>query len=232
MKIDKIYVINLEHRKDRKKQIMEELEKMKVEDLGKVEIFRGIVPSDEILNKWNPNYIKPLPDWVKQAKLNENKYRIGALGCLLSHFTIIQKALANNYSNILIFEDDAEFREKEKSLPEILKKYDNFFDKIVKEYGIFYLGGNNAEFGMRKIIDNIYLTYGTYTTSSYIISKDAMKFVVEKLPGYSKEIDKFYQEVIQKRNFCFTLHPPLIIQRKSHSDITNKEVDYDLNRLK
>ena len=43
MKIDKIYVINLEHRKDRKKEIMEELSKMKVDDLGKVEIFRGIV---------------------------------------------------------------------------------------------------------------------------------------------------------------------------------------------
>ena len=42
MKIDKIYVINLEHRKDRKKEIMEELSNMKVDDLGKVEIFRGI----------------------------------------------------------------------------------------------------------------------------------------------------------------------------------------------
>ena len=214
MKIDKIYVINLEHRKDRKKEIMEELSKMKVDDLGKVEIFRGIVPNEEILNKWNPNFIKPLPDWAKAANLNEKKYRIGALGCLLSHFTIIQKAIANGYENILIFEDDAEFKEKDKSLPEILKKYDTFFDKIVKEYGIFYLGGNNAEHGMRKIIDNIYLTFGTYTTSSYIISRDCMEFVSENLTGYSKEIDKFYQEIVQKKKYCFTLHPPLIVQRK------------------
>lgn len=232
MKIDKIYVINLEHRKDRKKQIMEELSKMKVDDLGKVEIFRGIVPNEEILNKWNPNFIKPLPDWAKNQNLNEKKYRIGALGCLLSHFTIIQKAIANDYDNILIFEDDALFKEKDKSLPEILKKYDTFFDKIVKEYGIFYLGGNNSEFGMRKIIDNIYLTYGTYTTSSYIISKDCMKFVIDNLTGYPKEIDKFYQEIVQKKKYCFTLHPPLIIQRMSHSDITDKEVNYNLNILK
>ena len=232
MKIDKIYVINLEHRKDRKKEIMEELTKMKVDDLGKVEIFRGIVPNDEILNKWNPNFIKPLPDWAKAANLNEKKYRIGALGCLLSHFTIIQKAIANDYENILIFEDDAVFKEKDKCLPEILARYDTFFDKIVKEYGIFYLGGNNAEYGMRKIIDNIYLTYGTYTTSSYIISKECMKFVIDNLTGYSKEIDKFYQEIVQKKKYCFTLHPPLIVQRKSYSDITDKEVDYNLNTLK
>ena len=58
-----------------------------------------------------------------KTNLNEKKYRIGALGCLLSHFTIIQKALANEYDNILIFEDDAEFREKNKKLPEILNKY-------------------------------------------------------------------------------------------------------------
>jgi hypothetical protein len=52
MKIDKIYVINLEHRKDRKKEIMEELSKMKVDDLGKVEIFRGIVPNEEMESKF------------------------------------------------------------------------------------------------------------------------------------------------------------------------------------
>jgi len=232
MKIDKIYVINLEHRKDRKKEIMEELSKMKVDDLGKVEIFRGIVPNEEILNKWNPNFVKPLPDWTKKQNLNEKKYRIGALGCLLSHFTIIQKAYANDYDNILIFEDDALFKKKDKSLPEILKKYDIFFDKIVKEYGIFYLGGNNSEFGMRKIIDNIYLTYGTYTTSSYIISKDCMKFVIDNLTGYPKEIDKFYQEIVQKKKYCFTIHPPIVVQRESHSDITDKQVNYDLNTLK
>jgi GR25 family glycosyltransferase involved in LPS biosynthesis len=158
--------------------------------------------------------------------------KIGALGCLLSHFTIIQKAYANDYDNILIFEDDALFKKKDKSLPEILKKYDTFFDKIVKEYGIFYLGGNNSEFGMRKIIDNIYLTYGTYTTSSYIISKDCMKFVIDNLTGYPKEIDKFYQEIVQKKKYCFTIHPPIVVQRESHSDITDKQVNYDLNTLK
>ncbi len=73
MKIDKIYVINLEHRKDRKKEIMEELSKMKVDDLGKVEIFRGIVPNEEILNKWNPNFVKPLPDWAKKTEFKWKK---------------------------------------------------------------------------------------------------------------------------------------------------------------
>ena len=168
----------------------------------------------------------------KKTEFKWKKYRIGALGCLLSHFTIIQKAYANDYDNILIFEDDALFKMKDKSLPEILKRYDTFFDKIVKEYGIFYLGGNNSEYGMRRIIDNIYLTFGTYTTSSYIISKDCMKFVIDNLTGYPKEIDKFYQEIVQKKKYCFTIHPAIVVQRESHSDITDKQVNYDLNTLK
>ena len=232
MKIDKIYVINLETRIDRKEEMLEELKKMKINDLGEVEFFNGIIPTEEILNTWNSNYINPLPQFVINSNIDEKKYRLGCLGCLLSHFTIIQKAYSLNYENIIIFEDDALFEENDKSLEEILKIYNIFFDKIVKEFGIFYLGGNHKSINLKHIIDNLYLTDGTLCTHSYIINREGMKFVIDNLTGYSKEIDVFYRECLQKNKFCYTIHPPLFSQRKSFSNILNNEIKYNLNTLK
>ena len=223
MKIDKIYVLNLEHRTDRKKEIIKELSKV---DASNVEIFKAIKPQPDLVNYWNKDYLKEMPGWYTG---NSDTYRIGALGCLLTHITIMKKALDFGYENILILEDDTEFVTNEK-LDNIIKKYSKFLDNI--DFGIFYLSGNNAKAGIKKIIDNIYLTFATYTTGSYIINKKTMKFIIDNINGYPKEIDKFYQEVIQNKFNCFVCHPPLTRQRSSFSDIVNKEVNYDLNKLK
>jgi glycosyl transferase family 25 len=232
MKIDKIFIINLENRTDRKAEVLNEMIKMKANDLCEIEVFKAIRPNNELLEKWNPNFLDPMPQWAIQKNINPNIYKIGALGCLLSHLTIIQKSLSLGYENILIFEDDAEFLSSKKDLKYIINKYGNFILKFLNNFGIFYLGGNNSRLGMRHLIENIYLTYGTFTTSSYIINKKCMQFIVDKIIGYPKEIDKFYCELIQPNFQCITLHPPIVTQRKSYSDILNQETDYDLKTLK
>ena len=85
MKLDKIYVINLEYRKDRKTQILNELKKV---DASNVEIFSAIRPKEGLINHWNHSFLNPLPTWYRG---NATNYRIGALGCLLSHLTIMKK---------------------------------------------------------------------------------------------------------------------------------------------
>lgn len=223
MKLDKIYVINLEYRKDRKEQILDELKKV---EASNVEIFSAIRPKKELIKHWNNKFLDPLPSWYHGDPTN---YRIGALGCLLSHLSIMKKALKENYNNILILEDDTTFL-ADLTIEKITNRYSKFLDKV--DYGIFYLAGNSAQAGVKHIIKEVYMTFGTLTTGSYIISRKCMEYIVNNINGYPKEIDKYFMEEIQNKFPCFIVLPNITRQRASYSDIINQNTNYDLNKLK
>ena len=98
MKIDKIFIINLEYRTDRKEEIIKELKK---HNIYNYEFFKAIRPGIQDIIEWNNNYC----DHVKKSFQDPNKflyYQIGCLGCLKSHVEICKLALERNYKNILI----------------------------------------------------------------------------------------------------------------------------------
>ena len=112
MKIDRIFIINLKHREDRRENVVNELKKAKLENF---EIFDAVQPKTiEEINNWNPNFVNEKPNWLRSDFL---KFRLGSLGCLLSHVEIMKTSLERGYEQILILEDDAEFR---------LGKHDSF----------------------------------------------------------------------------------------------------------
>lgn len=53
MKIDKVFIINLEHRKDRRDQIIKELKRVGIENY---EFFKAIKPTEEMIQIWNPQF--------------------------------------------------------------------------------------------------------------------------------------------------------------------------------
>jgi glycosyl transferase, family 25 len=78
------YIINLPDRKDRRKEMLKELEKSKLPlSPGKVEFFPAIQPRD--------------PGGFPSA---------GVKGCFLSHLAILKQARKDSLSNVLIMEDD------------------------------------------------------------------------------------------------------------------------------
>lgn len=77
--LDKILIINLKHREDRKNEILQELNKLQIE-------------KDKII-------------FIEAVYIKEN----GALGCTASHIKCIEYALNNNLENVLILEDDYDF---------------------------------------------------------------------------------------------------------------------------
>jgi len=86
---DKIYVINLQSRKDRLTEIIKQLECIGIDlPSNKIKIFEAIRPSRK-------------DDWPA----------IGAKGCFLSHFGVLKDAQKNKYEKILVLEDDVNFVE-------------------------------------------------------------------------------------------------------------------------
>jgi GR25 family glycosyltransferase involved in LPS biosynthesis len=103
-KIDKILYINLKHRKDRKRQIENELKKM---SFPKNKIKRV----DATLEKYN-----------------------GHIGCCKSHIKVMNEIIKNNHKYTIVFEDDFVFSVDQKTLDKkingFFEKYGDNWDMI------------------------------------------------------------------------------------------------------
>ena len=218
MKIDKIFVINLEYRTDRKEQMIVELQK---HNITNYEFFKAVRPSIQDIIDWNSSYCQH----VKSSFNEQDKflyYQIGCLGCLKSHVEVCKLALERKYKNILILEDDTEFIY---SLEELSK----YSKQINDNYDMLYLCGSHLD-KKEKVQENIMKVNGTHTTGSYLITENAMKYLLENIESYAKEIDVFYGREIQTRFNCYCTIPHITRQAPGYSDIQQGNVSYNLTQ--
>jgi len=205
MNINKVFIINLKHRTDRKAHMIKELERIGIRDY---EFFEAIKPgSIADLNRWNPNFLKIRPDWLK-GETDEYylKYRLGALGCLMSHAAIMQLAIQRGYNQILILEDDVIFNTNK------IKNFNHLLMVLKGEYE-YLRSKNKKQFQKINSFDLLYLGGATQLSLLKNISP-------------SLEIDKFYIQQIQQRGKSFYVTPPFANPGNSFSDIVQKEVCY------
>lgn len=226
MNIDKVFIINLKERKDRRDSIINELQRVKIEDY---EFFNAIRPTPEAINKWNPLFIKDIPTWFKRLNKDNMKYRLGALGCLLSHLNVIRISKERGYKHVMILEDDSKFSlGNQESFFDKMKSLDGEINRLVNIYGILYLVGNHLPNSFKQVSPNIINTRYTFTTGSYIISEKGMDYVLSNINNYDREIDVFYAEKLQQKIPCFCIYPHIAGQSESYSDIAQINVNYRL----
>ena len=92
MEIDKIFIINLKQRTDRRKQMIEEMQK---QNITNYEFFDAIRPTIEEFKDWNPQFCYYVKKDIHPSRFNN--YQIGCLGCLKSHLEVCRIALERNY---------------------------------------------------------------------------------------------------------------------------------------
>ena len=204
LSIDKVFIINLEHRTDRKTHMLNELKNQKIINY---EFFKAIRPTEQELKEWNPKYCSNIPP----------KNRIGALGCLLSHYYIIKEALSRDYKRILILEDDTQFIKD--------FKYVFNYSKYLDDFHLFYLSCNNITEPIEINKDINRVTRG-YTTGSYIITRKCMEFLIENIERYDKQIDVFYADLVQPNKQCYCLKNNITGQLSGYSDIEHANTNY------
>lgn len=110
---EQIYVINLPHRHDRRKEMAEQLERIGLSfDSPGVRLFEAFRPDSP-----------------------EGFPSIGARGCFLSHLGVLRDACKHNYSRILIFEDDLNFA------PDFNDRVEAVIEALQREDWSLFYGG-------------------------------------------------------------------------------------------
>ncbi len=179
---NKIFVINLPRRLDRKKQ-MEQFflsTNINTSQYEFIEAFDGTDP--KILEQYNEkkNSIKDFPIITP-----------GHFACLLSHLKAIQLAKSRGYRHIMILEDDVNTTESN-----LIAKLNSI---SLPYFDLLYLGGimskkkifrtNWAYTGETKVI-------GAY---GYILSSSLFDIVLKELSNLDEYIDFYYLKNIQSK---------------------------------
>jgi GR25 family glycosyltransferase involved in LPS biosynthesis len=158
----------------------------------------------------------------------------GAIGCTKSHVAVIEKAIKENYENILVLEDDFNFI---KNVEKINHTFDIFFANLKDSYDVFQLSRGYKYERCEKIIDEIYKVNECSTTSGYLVNQRAY---AKLLQNYKKglllyksnqdkpteySLDVFWKHM-QKNSNWYVNDPFLGYQRTSFSDIGNIYINY------
>lgn len=208
---DKIFIINLDSRKDRWTECLELLKKYNITNFERISAIRPIYKNIP------KNYYSNLE--VNQAEW----YVTGCVGCKLSHYKVIALAKNRNYHNFLVLEDDFSI-----DLFDFEKQIKLALDELKHtQWDMIYLGGNNL-IKPTDINNYKYLHEAKQvnTTHAYAMNHTLYDKCLEKIPICGTEIDVFYKREIQKINKVFCIYPSLIKQRKSKSNIFNSVMDY------
>ena len=194
--IHKIFCVSLKRRTDRRSQIKEFCNRVDI----KFEFFDAIDGKD-VYDQYDTE-LKP-----------------GALGCLLSHKAILERARDEGMPNVMIIEDDLDARD---SFQEESKKY---LSSIPNDWDMVYLGGKHKTRPI-KITENIYRATKIYSSHCILYRNTCYDYLISRMEQMKKPVDVYYSDAHDTDLIAYSHVPYLTWQRKSYSDILDQVVEY------
>lgn len=165
------------------------------------------------------------------TRCNAIKMKFGALGCSLSHLKCLKTAKDNNWSHVLICEDDIQFLD-----PPLFVKQLNGFLENVDDWDVVLIAGNNIK---EYSTTNEYSVKVSWcqTTTGYLVKSDYYDKLIE---NFTTSIEKLIKEPqnhhlyaidqywtkLQHTDNWFLITPPTVVQRDDYSDIEKRRTNY------
>ena len=177
--LDKIYLLNLERRDDKKNKMMIKINENKYLN-NKVEIIYAIDgenPDNYLDCKEDIN----ISDWVNP--FTGNSITNGEIGCALSHFNMWKNIVENKFNKVLIIEDDVDIHN---NFEVELREYFNQIENNNINYDLFYLSRKCFSNDLKQLSKNISKCCLSYWTCGYIITYEGAKKLVES--NYLKNV--------------------------------------------
>jgi GR25 family glycosyltransferase involved in LPS biosynthesis len=210
---DRIYVINLPERTDRRREVTAALKRIGVSFApGKVELFPAVRPTDAA------GFPSP-----------------GVRGCFLSHLAVLKKASELNLPSVLILEDDVEFADVSQLVwASILQQLND------QPWNFAYLGYTHVDKATRATRRSEHvemLSFSGYIrcAHAYAVSQPTYSPLIQHLEelqqrrprhpeGGPMDVDGAYNVFRRKNPETLTLiaGPQVAWQRASHSDLHSK----------
>lgn len=203
--IDKTYVINLKKNKDRWDNILN------LANNANLKITRF----DAIYGKELDNDDYRIKKYFKMNILNKNQ-----IGCALSHISIWEDAVKNDYDNIIIFEDDAIIP------PEFNNRLNTILNQLPDNWDMVLLGitlGHGTVYSNNLL--RPYKEHGNWGLMGYIINTKFIKSILPTLK-LNKPIDNYLRDnyYYNENNNIFITNPLIINHDYSfYSDNFNRE---------
>ena len=168
---------------------------------------------------------------IPAQRFNAIKLQNGRIGCSLSHLRCIMMAKENNWTHILIVEDDIHFLD-----PSAFQKQLNSFLSSKVEWDVVLFAGNNVPpykiCGTHSIqVSKCQTTTGYMVKQHYYdilianIKEGISLLVKEPANHFHYAIDKYWFQ-LQMRDKWFLITPLSVVQREDYSDIEKKATNY------
>lgn len=201
---DKVYLLNLNRRKDRLKTSTKKLEYCEIE----FERFAAI-DGQVLQNVWETFNSKP-----------HNLQNPNYLACAISHLSIYKDALDNGYSKILIIEDDCSIRKNANA--EFSAIVDTLPEWELLYFGFIPLTDDCRQWTYNEFnipIRNIAQSKNFWGLYGYGITSELMREVVERYNvDFSMELDRFFVKEIQPRGKSYGIIPQIFAAEDGYSD--------------
>lgn len=156
----------------------------------------------------------------------------GAIGCTISHLKLLEKAILEKYSHLLVLEDDIQFLE-----PETFKRsFNKFLELHGNNWDVIIFSGNNVPPHV-EIDETCIKVSSCQTTTGYLVNghyllnlrnniKEGLgKLIKHPHLHYYFAIDKYWFN-LQKNDNWYLIIPPTVTQREGYSDIEKKITNY------
>lgn len=203
---DKVYVLNLLKRDSRMELMKKRLDFTEIDH----QVFNAVDGS--VMRKiWEAFY-------EKNPIFRNPSY----LGCAVSHLSIYQHALENDYKKILIIEDDDRIHRDANLQMEL------FSSQIPEWEDLLYLGYiplsddcSRWDYNVCSnfVAKNVFLAKNLWGLYGYGISKNLMKEILEIYDkDFPMELDRFFVTHIQPRGKSFGVTPQIFAADDGYSD--------------
>lgn len=190
--VDKIIVIGLARRTDRRERFDAEMKKLGIKS-----------------HVWFDGYDRP--------SLGGNPPS-GNAGCTASHRGVLELIAFNKWERALVFEDDTIIR-PDFSPETAANQLFVGLSEVPRNAEIIYLGGSYANNPKRRISKHVIEVSRMMTTSSYIINWTMAKKMAPHIYG-GAPIDVLFSGFTEHGN-SYCIHPRVFVQGPSMSDLTD-----------
>lgn len=186
---------------------------------------------------------------LNPTRFNAIKLKNGRIGCSMSHLKCLQIAKKNNWSHVMICEDDLKILNRQT----FVNSMNTFFrmhgdgdgdgdghgdnSSANSTWNVLLLAGNNVP-PYKKIDDTCIQVSHCQTTTGYIVKMnyydtliDNIRTGIENLMKMPDQhiiyaIDKYWIK-LQKQHTWYMLAPVVAVQREDYSDIEERKTNYE-----